>query len=140
MSQHKRNVEGMQNAIRNKSQISITRVEAVIQQMLNDKQVISFNNIAKQANVSKAWLYAQNNLCTKIKEYRSQNHDAHRPILPSAIESRDAMITSLKNRLKESEIENAELRKQLEIVYGELHKKNHKRNVQIACVRLTHQF
>lgn len=121
MSQHKRNVEGMQKAQREKIESSILRVKAVIQDMASNKQAITFNSIANQANVSKAWLYGQGDLCAKIKELRLRNKDHEPPARQSAIASRDAIIQSLKIRIKKLEIENSEYKKQLEVLYGELH-------------------
>lgn len=46
MSQHKRNVEGMQNAQRQKIESSRLRVKEVIEDMVTNKQTIAFNSIA----------------------------------------------------------------------------------------------
>lgn len=121
MSQHERNVLGMQNAIREKSELAVARVHNVINDILKNNQTISFNNIANLAKVSKGWLYSQSAICKQIKELRLQNRDADRPPLLSSLISRDAVITTLKNRLKKLELENKELRKQIEVAYGELH-------------------
>ena len=128
MSQHKRNVQGMQNAIREKSELATLRVKSVIHELLSNNQIISFNNIANQAQVSKGWLYQQSDLCTEIKRLRLQHKNAERPVSQASLATRDAVIDNLKNRLKKLESDNQELRKQLEIVYGELHLKNSRDN------------
>lgn len=121
MSQHKRNVQGMQNAIREKSDLATIRVKKVIQEMVSNNQTITFNRIANEAHVSKGWLYNQKDLSTQIKTLRLKYKDAERPASKSSLVARDAVINALKNRLQKLESENKELRKQLEIVYGELH-------------------
>jgi hypothetical protein len=124
MSQHKRNVEGMQKAQQHKIEASILRVKKTIQDMKARHESISFNSIAKEANVSKAWLYGQNDLCAQIKSLRDQNKCNTRHVSQTAINAKDRVIASLKDRLKKIERENLELRKQLEVVYGALHVKN----------------
>lgn len=123
MSQHKRNVEGMQKAQQHKIEASISRVKETIHDMKARNEPISFNSIAKQANVSKAWLYGQNDLCAQIKLLRNQNRSNNHHVSHAAINAKDRVIASLKDRLKKIEGENIELRKQLEVVYGELHLK-----------------
>lgn len=121
MSQHKRNVAGMQNAQRQKIESSILRVNTVIEDMILNNQSITFNSIAEQAKVSKAWLYGQSTLCEKIKELRLNNANHERPVRQSTIISLNSIINSLKTRINKLESENTELRKQLEVLYGELH-------------------
>lgn len=121
MSQHKRNVLGMQNAIREKSELAVCRVQELINEMLKNNLTISFNNVAKQARVSKGWLYSQKSICEQIKELRMQNNETNFSVTQSSLIARDTVIATLKTRLKKMELENNELRKQIEIAYGELH-------------------
>lgn len=123
MSQHKRNVDGMQNAIRQKSERATSRVQQVIQDMLDNNQAITFNHVANLANVSKGWLYSRHDICDQIKKLRSRNQSGIRAISPSSLLNRDSIISTLRDRLAKLESENKELRKQLEIVYGQLHMK-----------------
>lgn len=118
MNQNKRNVLPMLSAIRKKADYLLKHTEIIIDKMLHDKQPISFNRIAVTAGVSKAWLYRHPTLRIKIENLRTQqlaysNNQSQ--------ESNDAINNLLKQRIKKLETENAKLRKQLEIVYGELH-------------------
>lgn len=118
MSQHKRNVEAMHNAVREKSNEIAKHVTKVIDDLFHRCEEISFSAIAKITNVSKAWLYRHTDLRKKIEELRLQQATSLKLL---ANDSQVALVKTLKNRIKKLEAENNELRKQLEVVYGELH-------------------
>jgi len=48
--------------------------------------------------------------------------------------SKDSIIAALRQRVKEMVAENIELRKQLEVVYGELEKARRYSQEELACV------
>ena len=118
MSQHKRNVENMHQAVREKRDIMAKHVENIIDDLFARNDEISFSAIAKITNVSKAWLYRHIDLRKKIESLRLQQVTSVNDLTNK---SHTALIKTLKNRIKKLETENNELRQQLEVVYGQLH-------------------
>lgn len=121
MRQHKRNITGLLEAAQSKRNNAYTRVDTALEALHNEGLAITFSGIARAASVTKAWLYRQPELQEQIEKLRASTLQQPREPRSNSIDSKDAMISHLKNRTKTLEVENAELRKQLEIVYGELH-------------------
>ena len=123
MSQHKRNTKGLLEAAQNKRNNAYARVAIALEGLHKEGLAITFSGIARAASVTKAWLYRQPELRAKIEKLRASTLQQPREPRINSLESKDAMISHLKNRTRSLESENAELRKQLEIVYGELHQR-----------------
>lgn len=91
-------------------------------QLLAQGQPITFNAVARTAAVSTAWLYQQAALKSRIQQLRSGNTSLVQPTnkAPLSDDSKAAIVATLRQRIEKLEEENRALRKQLEIVYGEL--------------------
>jgi hypothetical protein len=121
MSQHKRNTTGMICAVKDKRAAAIERVTKVIDELAQDPEsVVTFNNVAKLAKVSKAWLYRYPDIKHKLGELRRLRCDSKNSSGCSTAKH-DSVIIALKVRVQKLECENSQLRKQLEVVYGKLH-------------------
>jgi len=117
-----RNVSGLRQNAQLKRQESFAKVDRGIKQLIREKQPITFNAVAAASGVSKAWLYKEPEVKARIQQLRQQTAGArgvHRVQEPSSA-SKDAVIRTLKERIKKLEAENSELRKQNEVVYGQL--------------------
>jgi hypothetical protein len=79
------------------------------------------------AGVSTAWLYRQVNICQRIQTLRPDNL-LPQPSKVAASQQMKAIYATLKKRLKVVEAENLELKKQLEVLYGVLHKNENDKN------------
>jgi hypothetical protein len=121
VNQHKRNVDGMHKAVRAKRDKIAEHVAKVIDNLFLRNEEISFSVIAKVTNVSKAWLYRHTDLRKKIEDLHLQQATSIKELTK---DSQAAFVKTLKNRIKKLETENNELRKQLEVVYGELYLKS----------------
>ena len=64
---------GLINAAKKKNQDTIFRVEAAINQMLSNKEIINFSTVSKTAKVSRAWLYKQPKFKDQIIKLNSNN-------------------------------------------------------------------
>jgi hypothetical protein len=95
------------------------------QALLAQGQPINFRTVARAASVSTAWLYQQAPLKARIEQLRSGSAlPALRAGQSRASDDSKAMIiATLRQRVERLEKENRELRKQLEVVYGELTKR-----------------
>ncbi|HMZ79140.1 MAG TPA: DUF6262 family protein [Acidobacteriota bacterium] len=119
---HKRNVEGIRLNAKRKHQEALTRADEAIRLLVNEKRPVNFKSVAETAGISIPFLYQNQALKERIIHLRSQTTTrvqlkvkAH----PSDA-SKDAMIEALQLRAKEAEAENRSLKKQLEVVYGQL--------------------
>lgn len=122
---HKRNTTGLASSAASKKEATVKKTEAAISELLKASAVINFNTVAEKAGVSKAWLYREPAFADRIKRLRDQQagnqQKAHKESERASEASNQALVTTLKARVKELESENRELKKQLEIVYGKLH-------------------
>jgi hypothetical protein len=90
--------------------------------------------VAQAAGVSTAWLYlpANRDIADQIKELRAQQQAEPKVVIPAHLRasdaSKDSLLTVMRQKVKDLEAENAdlrrqigELRKQLEVAYELVH-------------------
>lgn len=120
---HQRNTQGLVIAAKNRRESTMKRVHVAIQSLGAEKKVINFNSVAKAANVGKTWLYKEADIKEKILRYRGKNTEIKISTQSAfSADSKDALLKMLKERIKQIEAENRDLKKQIEILYGELMK------------------
>jgi hypothetical protein len=122
---HQRNTEGLSAAAKNRRQDTIKRVNTAIHILLSERKTINFNSVAKTANVGKTWLYKEADIKEIILKYRDKNSEQKitNKSNQSSNASKESLLRMLQNRVKEVEIENRELKKQIGILYGQLIKR-----------------
>ncbi|HDR7719591.1 DUF6262 family protein [Bacillus albus] len=101
------------------------KVDEGIKRLLRTNQSINFNSVSKESGVSKATLYKTENLRNRIEMLRYQESQVSTPKqLKREMNdnNKDAVIASLKRRIKKLENENKELREQLKINYADIYK------------------
>jgi hypothetical protein len=123
---HQRNVEGLRESARKRHEETLARAEAAIARLHQADDPITFASVSQAAGVSLSWLYKQPKIRERIQYLREQQRkqrDAQPPpVLPSGTtdSSKDAMVAALKEQIRELRAENRELRKQIEVAYGQL--------------------
>jgi hypothetical protein len=121
---HDRNTQGLKaNALKKKND-AIKRTELAIQKMLKENITINFKTVAEKAKVSTAWLYREPEIADRIKKIRAMNNsknDNKLVLEKTSDTSKDALIATLKARIKELELSNLEQKKTIEMLYGKLH-------------------
>jgi predicted nuclease with TOPRIM domain len=101
------------------------KVDVAIQRLVRANGAINFNSVANEAGVSKATLYNNQELRQRIEALRRKQAQAptqkqiQREINDN---NKDAIIESLKRRIKKVEAENSELREQLKVAYADVYK------------------
>jgi predicted nuclease with TOPRIM domain len=101
------------------------KVDVAIQRLVRANGAINFNSVANEAGVSKATLYNNQELRQRIEALRRQEAQAptqkqiQREINDN---NKDAIIESLKRRIKKVEAENKQLREQLKVAYADVYK------------------
>lgn len=122
-----RNTEGLRQTAQQKAQATRQRAEEAIQLLLKEHRAITFKTVAETAQVSTAWLYAQDDLKQRISELRAQQAPRPKAWIPprerASDASKDAMIVALRKRVKEQEEQIRDLKKQVEVAYGRLYQR-----------------
>ncbi|MCC2324271.1 transposase [Bacillus cereus] len=105
--------------------ITSQKVDKAIQSLVRANEPINFNSVSSEAGVAKATLYNNQKLRDRIESLRHQQAQA---LTPKQIKrkindsNKDAIIESLKRRIKKVEEENKQLRNQLKVVYADVYK------------------
>ncbi len=121
-----RNIEGLRSSARIKAEQTRRRAEEAITLLLKERRPINFKTVAQTAQISTAWLYANEEIKMRIIHLRSQQLPKAQVKIPSreqaSTASRDAMIAALQKRVREQADKIRELQQQLEVAYGSLYK------------------
>jgi hypothetical protein len=111
-------------AARHRATATRRRAVAAIRRMDNAGQPISFDAVAREAQVSRSWLYNQPDLRAEIERLRARRDP--RPTEPSLPDWQRASDASLRRRLevaternRQLETENRHLREALAVALGE---------------------
>lgn len=102
------------------------KVDEAIQRLIRASESINFNSVASEAGVAKATLYNNQELRDRIETLRQQQSQKPTPkqVKREMNESnKDALIESLKRKIKRLEDNNKQLRDQLKVAYAEVYKK-----------------
>lgn len=126
MCSWERNTEGIRQNALIKRQNTFKRTDEAIKLLLKENKPINFNTVAEASGVSKSWLYREPEVKERIQQLQSQQLKEQLHIrqvkLPEHYKasdtSKDAIIATLKQRIKKQDEEIKELRKQLETAYG----------------------
>lgn len=102
------------------------KVDEAIKQLVRANKYINFNSVANESGVSKATLYNNVAIRERIEALRHQQSLAPTPkqVKREINESnKDALIESLRRKIKKLEGENKQLRDQLKVAYAEVYKR-----------------
>lgn len=117
----KRNVEGLRQNAQKKRQEALDKVEQGIRQLLKEGKPINFNTVTQAADVSKAFLYKEPEIKERIEQLRQQGAKKQsEPRRQASDASKDAVIRTLRERIKKLELEVRDLRRQNETAYGQV--------------------
>lgn len=104
---------------------TLVRIDEAIKRLLKAYKSINFNSVANESGLSKATLYNNPELRQRIESLRLQQAQVPTPKqlkLEMNENNKDAMIASLKRRMKKMEDENKQLREQLKVAYADVYK------------------
>ena len=101
------------------------KVDKAIQRLVKAQKAINFNSVANESGVTKKTLYDNKDIRERIETLRYQQSQVP---TPSQVKremndnNKDAIIASLKRKIKRLEEENKELKEQLKVNYAEIYK------------------
>ncbi|MBD2078322.1 DUF6262 family protein [Leptolyngbya sp. FACHB-17] len=111
----KRNTDGLRQNARKKRQEALDKVEQGIRQLLKEGKTVNFNTVSLTADVSKAFLYKEVAIKERIEHLRQQGSAKKEPKQKASDASKNAVIQTLRDRIKALEAEIRDLRKQNEV-------------------------
>lgn len=106
--------------------ITQEKVDKAIQRLIKAQKAINFNSVANESGITKKTLYDNNEIRERIEALRYQQSQVPTPAQVKREmddNNKDAIIASLKRKIKRLEEENKELKEQLKINYAEIYKK-----------------
>jgi hypothetical protein len=124
-NQRVRNIEGLRRAAQQKAEMTRRRAEEAIALLLKQQHPVNFKTVAETAQISTAWLYANEEIKQRILHLRSQQVPKAQVKISvreqASSASKDAMIAALQKRVREQAEKIKALEKQLEVAYGSLY-------------------
>ena len=99
------------------------KVDAAIAELIKKNEKVNFNSVSEVSGVTKATLYRNAEIRERIETLRFQQSKV---LKPSQVkrqmndENKDDIIASLKRKVTKLEKENARLKEQVKINYGEM--------------------
>ena len=114
------NPDGLRNAAEQKKNDALERTDKAISQMVKEGKKINFHTVAEAAGLSVAYLYKYDSIKQRIDQLRKQQSPIKGLVQkPGASEdSRTAIITTFKERIKKQELEIKGLRDHIEVTQG----------------------
>lgn len=106
--------------------ITQEKVDKAIQRLINAQKPINFNSVSSESGITKKTLYDNKHIRERIENLRHQQSQVP---TPSQVKremddnNKDAIIASLKRKIKRLEEENKELKEQVKISYADIYKK-----------------
>ena len=100
------------------------RVDSAIRRLIKTQKSINFNSVSNESGITKTTLYNNKDIKERIETLRHQQSQVP---TPSQVKremndnNKDAIISSLKRKIKRLEEENKELKEQVKINYAELY-------------------
>lgn len=101
------------------------KVDEAIRRLIKVQKPINFNSVANESGITKATLYNNSDIKERIESLRLQQSKVP---TPSQVKremddsNKDAIIASLKRRIKKLEEENKELKEQVKVNYADIYK------------------
>ena len=105
--------------------ITQEKADKAIQRLIKAQKPINFNSVANESGITKKTLYNNKEIKERIETLRHQQSQVP---TPSQIKremndsNKDAIIASLKRKIKRLEEENKELKEKVKINYADIYK------------------
>ena len=123
MQQPERNTTGLAEAADRRSQLAVDRARRAIRRLDKAGEPVSFQSVAREASVSRQFLYTQPQLRGEIERLRAAHLEAAEAIPPAqrasgaSLKARNQMLIDENRRLRE---QVAGLREELTCAWGEV--------------------
>lgn len=112
---------GIKKYAQGKTKLTIEKAEKAIRSLSLKGENINFNSVAKEAGISKSFLYDHDEIKFRIERLRIQQIDSGIKQLKTD-QTKDLIIKSKDKKMKELSNENKKLREELEFLRNEVYK------------------
>ncbi|EJQ92781.1 DUF6262 family protein (plasmid) [Bacillus mycoides] len=102
--------------------ITAKKVDEAIRRLVRASEPINFNSVASEAGIAKATLYKLRGRVESLRQQQAQAPTLKQIKREMNENNKDAIIDSLKRRIKKLEGENKGLREQLKFSYADVYK------------------
>ena len=112
---HVRNTEGLKIFAKQRKLETAEKVDEAIQRLIKTKAKINFNSVSMEAGISKAYLYKNADLRTRIDALRKQQEGLPSPgqvKREMSNNSKDVLIAAIRQKIKTLEEENTRLKQE----------------------------
>jgi len=119
--------KGLKEYARNKTKITLEKVDEAIRELSLGEQKINFNSVCNLSGVSKTFMYNNSEIKKRIEELRDKQTEKvikQRLKYDKTDKSKDIIIMAKDKKIKELQNENRKLKEQLEILRGKLYLMN----------------
>lgn len=119
-----RKIEALREATERKSQEALDKTNAALTRLLKEGKRITFATVALEAGVSVTYLYKYEEIKERIYHLRKQQEASiEKPVNPqiASDKSKQVITNQLRERIRQLEADNRELRNKNEAVYGRLY-------------------
>jgi len=121
-----RNTAGLIAHARRRKEHALERVDAAITTLLREGAPVNFNSVAKEADVTKQYLYANEQVRSRIEALRDQHreramHERRARPHSKTDASKDLVIMAKDRRIKDLEEEVRRVKKDLQVALGKLY-------------------
>ena len=117
------NAQHVITAARRRSQATRRRAVAALRRMDNAGQPVTVEGVAREANVSRSWIYSQPDLRTEIERLRDRARPVTHRLVPNRQRASDASLLRrvelAAQRIRELETDNKRLRQALAEALGQ---------------------
>ncbi|WP_297520155.1 DUF6262 family protein [uncultured Clostridium sp.] len=116
--------KGLKEYAKNKSKMTIEKVDKAIRELSLNEQKINFNSVSELSGVSKTFLYNNEEIKRRIEELRQKQTSRsmnQRAKYDKTSKSKDIIIMAKDKKIKELELENKKLKEQLKVLRGKLY-------------------
>lgn len=123
-SSHVRNTKGLKAFAQQRQIETAKKVDNAIQRLIKVKAKINFNSVSAESGVSKAYLYKNTDLRTRIDILRKQQEGLSSPgqvKREMSDKSKDVLIIAIREKIKKLEEENKYLKQEAERLRGKLY-------------------
>ncbi len=120
---NERKIEALKGATERKRQEALDKTNQAINVLVKKGNPITFTSVAKEAGVSTAYLYKYDELKKRIQQLQQQQQGQPKSQSPqiASDKSKQVILNQLRERIRQLEVDNRDLRTKNEAVYGRLH-------------------
>lgn len=118
--------KGLKEYAKNKSKITLEKVDNAIRELSLTEQKINFNSVSQLSGVSKTFLYNNEDIKKRLEELRDKQTSRtmnQRAKYDKTAKTKDIIIMAKDKKIKELESENKKFKEQLELLRGKIYEK-----------------